>query len=138
MINVLVVEDSSTIRSSLVNLLENDPEINVVGQAENGLQAVEMAIRLKPDLITMDVVMPDMNGIEATQKVMRSNPTPILIVTAHMDSPEMDVVFQAMEAGALDVVAKPRGFFEKEAQDWEKELLEKVKNLAAIKVRASG
>ena len=135
MIKVLVVEDSPTVRELLVHLLNQDPDIQVVGYAENGIQAVETAAQLKPDLITMDVVMPDMDGLEATRKIMHSHPTPILIVTAHADSPELNVAFEAMEAGALDVVPKLKGFGE-EAEDWEQELINKVKELAVIKVKA--
>lgn len=134
-IRVLVVEDSPTTRALLVYLLEEDPEIQVVGQASNGHQAVEMAAQLQPDLITMDAVMPDMDGLEATRRIMAQRPTPILIVTAHVDSPELNVVFEAMKAGALDVVAKPIGFGERENGDWEQGLVAKVKALAGIHPR---
>jgi two-component system chemotaxis response regulator CheB len=134
MIKVLVVEDSPTVRDLLVNLLEEDMEIQVVGQAENGSEALEMVAQLHPDLVTMDIVMPDMDGLEATRRIMRSHPTPILIVTAHADSPELNVAFEAIKAGALDVVPKPSGFGEKN-EDWEKELLSKVKELASVKVK---
>lgn len=129
MINVLVVEDSPTIRELLVNLLEQDPEIRVVGQAENGGKAVELAARLHPDLITMDIVMPDMNGLEATRMIMKTNPTAILIVTAHADSPELNVAFEALRAGALDIISKPIAFQRKNGV-WEKDLAAKVKSLA--------
>ena len=137
-IRVLVVEDSPTVRQLLVHLLEEDPEIQVVGQAAGGRQAVEMAARLQPDLITMDVVMPDMDGLEATRRIMAQRPTPILIVTAHADSPELNVAFEAMKAGAVDVVAKPAGFGEEENGDWERELVAKVKALASVRPRPVG
>ena len=76
MIRVLVVEDSPTVRLQLVRLLEDDPEIEVVGQAEDGRRAVELVIGLQPDLITMDVVMPDMDGLEATRQIMAVGPRP--------------------------------------------------------------
>ncbi len=135
MIRVLIVEDSPTARQLLVYLLEEDPEIEVVGQAMNGRRAVEMAAQLQPDLITMDVVMPDMNGLEATRRIMAQRPTPILIVTAHADSPELNVAFEAMKAGALDVVAKPAGLGSEENGDWGQELVSKVKVLAGVHPR---
>ncbi len=136
MIRVLVAEDSPTARALLVYLLEEDPEIQVVGQATDGCQAVEMAARLRPDIITMDMIFPDMNGLEATRRIMAQHPTPILIVTAHADSPELHVAFEAMKAGALDVVAKPAGFGEEaNNDDWEQGLVAKVKALASVRPR---
>ena len=132
MINVVVVEDSMTVRKLLVALLDEDSQIRVVGEAKDGREAVEMAARLNPDLITMDVEMPDMDGLEATRRIMKTHPTAILIVTAHADSPELNVAFEAMRAGALDVVAKPQTFGEASDQ-WESELVTKTKELAKIK-----
>jgi two-component system chemotaxis response regulator CheB len=132
MIRVLVVEDSSTVRQLLVRLLEADPEIRVVGEAANGRQAVELALQLQPDLITMDVVMPDMDGLEATRCIMAQHPTSILIVTAHADSPQLNMAFEALKAGALDIVAKPPAIGEELPSDWKRELVEKVKALADV------
>jgi two-component system chemotaxis response regulator CheB len=134
-IRVLVVEDSATARVLLVRLLEEDPDIEVVGQAVEGCQAVDMALRLRPDLITMDVILPDMDGLEATRRIMAQCPTPILIVTAHADSPEVNVAFEALKAGALDVVPKPSGFGEMEDRDWGRDLVAKVKALASVRPR---
>jgi two-component system chemotaxis response regulator CheB len=144
-IRVLVVEDSATARVLLVRLLEEDPDIKVVGQAVEGCQAVDMALRLRPDLITMDVILPDMDGLEATRRIMAQCPTPILIVTAHpvvrtyrtncADSPELNVAFEALKAGALDVVPKPLGFGEMEDRDWGRDLVAKVKALAGVRPR---
>jgi two-component system chemotaxis response regulator CheB len=138
MIRVLIVEDSPTERELLVHLLEEDPEIQVVGQAVDGHQAVEMAAQLQPDLITMDIVMPDMDGLEATRHIMAQRPTPIVIVTAHTGSPELNVAFEAMKAGALDVVAKSAGFGEEEGGYWRQELVAKVKALAGAHPRQLG
>ncbi len=132
MINVVVVEDSLTVRKLLVALLDEDSQIRVVGEAKDGREAVEMAARLHPDLITMDIEMPDMDGLEATRRIMKTHPTAILIVTAHADSPELNVAFEAMRAGALDVVAKPQAFGE-DSDEWEDDLVTKAKELAQIK-----
>jgi two-component system chemotaxis response regulator CheB len=134
-IRVLVAEDSPTARALLVYLLEDDPDIRVVGQATDGHQALEMATRLRPDLVTMDVVLPDMDGLEATRRIMAQCPVPILIVTAHADSPELNVAFEALKAGALDMVAKPASFGEEEDEDWGRELVAKVKVLAGVRPR---
>ncbi len=138
MIRVLVVEDSPTARALLVILLTKDPEIQVIGQAENGREGVQMAQKLRPDLITMDVVMPDMNGVEATQQIMSQNPTPILFVTSHADSADLELVFDALGAGALDLINKPRGFEEEENGKWEHEFLTKVKALSRIIPKPTG
>ena len=135
MIRVLVVEDSPTIRALFVNILDQRTEIEVVGEALNGRQAVEMASRLKPNLITMDVVMPDMDGIEATRQIMSIASTPILIVTAHADSPEMNVVFEAMQAGALDVIQKPDVSDKAQYDDWVNTFIEKIKLLSKINLK---
>jgi len=135
MIRVLVVEDSPTARALLVLLLDKDPEIRVVGQASNGRQAVRMAKELQPDLITMDVVMPDMNGVEATREIMSQNLIPILFVTAHSDTPELNLAFDALKAGALDLINKPRGFEEGNEDEWGSELLSKIKTLAKIRLK---
>lgn len=132
MIRVLVVEDSPTARQLVVSLLEQDPEIEIVGQATDGRQAVDMAARLEPDVITMDVIMPDLDGLQATRLIMAKRPTPIIIVTDHVDSPELNVVFEAMKAGALDVIAKPSGFGEEEKHNQEQGLVARIKNLAGV------
>ncbi len=136
MIRILIVDDSNTIRLILKELLDADPEIEVVGEAVNGLEAIDMTLRLKPDLITMDVAMPVMDGLEATRRIMAENPTPIIVVTAKSNFQEMNVAFEAMEAGALDVVAKPKGFgFE--PSTWDREFLQMVKTLVNVKPKAT-
>lgn len=136
MIRVLVVEDSPTWAKKLTLLLESDGEIKVVGQAANGRQAVEMAADLRPDFITMDVVMPDMDGLEATRRILASHPTPIIIITAHENAPELNVVFNAIKAGALDVMSK--GAVEGDDDAWKQELLTKVKTLVNVRPREVG
>lgn len=107
MIRVLVAEDSVTVRELLVAILESDPEIRVVGQAKNGVEAVELANRLRPHLITMDVHMPLMDGLEATKEIMVQAPTPIIIVSSSASGPDVELSLNALRAGALMLVAKP-------------------------------
>jgi two-component system chemotaxis response regulator CheB len=106
-IRVLVAEDSLTVRQLLVEILESDPELKVIGQAKNGLEAVEMAASLKPDLVTMDVHMPVMDGFAATKEIMVRVPTPILIVSSSAIGQDVGLSLNAIRAGALMVLAKP-------------------------------
>lgn len=107
MIRVLVAEDSVTVRELLVAILESDPGIRVVGQAKNGREAVELARELRPDLITMDVHMPEMDGFAATKEIMVEAPTPIIIVSSSSRGRDVDLSLNALRAGALMVVPKP-------------------------------
>jgi two-component system chemotaxis response regulator CheB len=103
-IRVLVVEDSPTVRQLLVAILGSDPAFQVVGEAGTGSEAVRMATELAPDLITMDVNMPLLDGIDATKEIMREAPTRILLVTS-LAPTDVKVSLSAMQAGALMVVA---------------------------------
>jgi two-component system chemotaxis response regulator CheB len=107
MIRLLVVEDSNTVRQVLVAAFEADPEIQVVGTAASGEEALDAVRRLAPDVVTMDFNMPGMNGLEATRAIMSTSPVPIVIITGKMDPHDSDTLFRAMEAGALMVLAKP-------------------------------
>jgi len=106
-IRVVVAEDSLTVRELLVEILTSDPTIQVVGTAKNGAEAVELAERLKPDLITMDVHMPIMDGFEATKEIMAIAPTPIIIVSSSTSHGDVHLSFNAMRAGALTMTPKP-------------------------------
>src|SRR5882672_9452004 len=101
MVRVLVVEDSPTVQELLLHILRSDPEIEVVGTAETGEQALEAVERTRPDVITMDVHMPKMNGLDATRRIMESHPTPIVIVSGTADITDTTKAFRAIEAGAL-------------------------------------
>ena len=103
MIRVLVVEDSPTVRELLVGILSSDPAIEVVGTAQTGEEAVEAVQRIRPDIVTMDIHMPRMNGFDATRRIMETYPTPIVIVSA-ADDKDTTKAFQAIEAGALAIL----------------------------------
>ena len=134
MIKVLVVEDSSVNQEFLVHILSSDPEIKVIGMAHNGEEAVEAVGRLKPDVITMDIHMPRMDGYEATRRIMESHPTPIVIVSGNWDTKEVATTFRAIEAGALKGVQRPTGIGHPEHRATVKELLETVKLMSEVKV----
>ena len=109
MIRVLIAEDSPTARALLVSMLSAQGDVHIVGEATTGRQAVEMAERLSPDLITMDVHMPEMDGLEATKQIMVRSPCPIIIVSSAARSDEVALSLEATRAGALMVLPKPEG-----------------------------
>ena len=134
MIEVLVVDDSPVAREFLVYLLDSDPAIRVVGTVTNGKQAIEALKEKKPDVITMDIHMPEMDGFEATRRIMETSPTPIVIVTANEDPREVRISFRAIEAGALAVVPRPRGLGHPEFESNASELIQTVKLMSEVKV----
>ena len=108
-IRVLVVDDSPLIRQILVSMLQSEPGFVVVGEAADGLEGARLAARLRPDVITMDIRMPRLDGLGSIKQIMRAVPTPIVVVTSSVYDSDLDVAFRAVEAGALTVVEKPKG-----------------------------
>ncbi|MBA3672447.1 MAG: chemotaxis-specific protein-glutamate methyltransferase CheB [Gemmatimonadaceae bacterium] len=133
MIRVVVAEDSSTARALLVSILSAEAGIHVVGEARTGTEAVEMAERLEPDLITMDVQMPGLDGIEATRRVMTRSPRPILVVSSAAGS-DVTLSLEAMRAGALMVIRKPVGVTSPDYEGDRRQLVSMVRALAQVKV----
>ncbi len=109
-IRVLIVDDSNAYRELLRSIVENAAHMQVVGVAVDGVEAVEMAQRLKPDVITMDIHMPRMNGIEATREIMMSAPCPIVMVSASVHLRERHLTIEALASGALSIIDKPSLF----------------------------
>ena len=107
-VRVLVAEDSTTTREFLVEILRTGG-LEVVGQAKSGLEALEMTKALRPDVVTMDIRMPGMDGLEATKRIMIEAPTPIVIVSGSRDVREVEVTMHALRAGALTALPKPEG-----------------------------
>ncbi|MCZ7625846.1 MAG: chemotaxis response regulator protein-glutamate methylesterase [Candidatus Methylomirabilota bacterium] len=134
MIRIVVADDSATVREYLVYLLRQDPTLEVVGAAKEGLEVVEQAERLKPDIILMDVNMPRLNGFEATRRIMERVPTPIVMVSASFSRDEMAMTFEALKAGALMVVDKPGGPDHPNHVESARRLVEAVKLMAEVKV----
>jgi two-component system, chemotaxis family, protein-glutamate methylesterase/glutaminase len=134
MIRVLVVEDSPTVREFLLQILGSDPAIAVVGTAATGQEAIEAVERTRPDIITMDVHMPCMNGFDATRRIMETHPTPIVIVSAAADAMDTAKAFHAIESGALAVLCKPSGVGHPDHEQSTSELIRTVKAMSEVKV----
>ena len=134
MIKVLVVEDSPVVQEFLVYILSSDPEIQVIGTANDGEEAIEAVRRKKPDVITMDINMPKVNGLDATRRIMETYPTPIVIVSGSWDTKEVETTFRAMEAGALAGVQRPMGIGHQDHEETAKELVQTVKLMSEVKV----
>jgi two-component system, chemotaxis family, protein-glutamate methylesterase/glutaminase len=130
-IRVLVVEDSATMRHHLRSALAGDPDLQVVGEAVDGGQAVEMCGRLRPDVVTMDMMLPTMTGLAATEHIMADFPTPILVVSS-ADRRELYSTYNALAAGAVDVLEKPRG--DSSDAGWERRLCQAVRLVSRIRV----
>jgi len=134
MIKVLVVEDSPVARELLVGVLAADPEIEVIGTAHDGKEAIEFVKRNKPDVVTMDIYMPMVSGIEATRSIMETNPVPIIVVSGSWSPEEAETTFRVMEAGAIAIVQRPTGPGHPDHSRMVGELLLTVKAMAEVKV----
>lgn len=130
---VLVVDDSPLMCKILTNILNCDPQILVAAVANNGKEAIELVPRLKPDIITMDMDMPIVDGLEATKQIMASNPTPILIVASTVFKAGMERVFKAISHGALDVIDKSELELSEQKRSGEA-LIAKIKFLTGVRV----
>lgn len=108
LIRVLIVDDSSFIRRAIAAIVRGEPEMDVAGLASNGCQAVEMAAELKPDIITMDINMPEMDGLEALEKIMETSPTAVLMVS-QLTEEGAQATMEALSKGAVDFVTKSDG-----------------------------
>ena len=134
MLRVLIVDDSPTARGLLAGILGSDPDIQIVGEAANGAEAVQQTKALRPDLVTMDVHMPHMDGYGATKEIMIHMPTPIVIVSASLGARDVAATMQALAAGALTVLEKPAGAGSPHFEAQARQLIATVKAMADVKV----
>ena len=134
MIRVLIVEDSRTSAFLLKSVLETDPGIKVVGFARSGAEGLQKTLTLTPDIVTMDVHMPGMDGFQATRLIMEKAPRPIIMVTGSLDSDEVNLSFNSLKAGALAILKKPVGPESPDYQSSTNEFISMVKLMAELKV----
>lgn len=134
MIKVLIVEDSVVTKELLTYILNSADGIKVIGTASNGEEALEFIKEQKPDIITMDMNMPKMDGFEAIEEIMSTNPIPILIVSSNWKSSDVESAFKALEVGAVGFVEKPWGINHPDYQDNANKLIEAVRLMSEIKV----
>jgi len=130
---VLIVDDSAYMRKVLEGLIRTDPKLEVVGQAKDGREAITMAQSLQPDVLTMDLNMPRMDGLEATQHIMTQNPRPIVIVSSESKQGAASTL-RALELGAIDFVTKPSSAIDLDMKNVRDELLGKLKMAAKVRV----
>lgn len=130
-IKVLVVDDSPFMRLTLQKILNQDPEIKVVDTARDGIEGIEKLQALNPQVMTMDIEMPNMNGLEALNEIMRWKPTPVIILSA-LTTEGAEASMKALEAGAFDIVAKPSGGTGSNLQALAEEIIARVKAAAQV------
>jgi two-component system, chemotaxis family, protein-glutamate methylesterase/glutaminase len=134
MIRVLIVDDSQVVRSQLAHILAAEPEIRVIGSVSNGKTALAFLKEQKPDVITMDLLMPEMDGFETTRRIMETTPLPIIVVSAMWDPSAVSMTFKALESGAIAVLAKPPGLGDPKYEEAAAEFIAAVKQMSEVKV----
>lgn len=132
MIRVLIVDDSLFIRTILRDLLKDSPEIEIVGTAVNGIDALAKIADLKPDVVTLDIEMPRMNGLEVLEALRKERVRPKVIVLSTLTSRQADMTHRALRLGADDFMLKPRDV--PNVRGIERELIQKIKNLVSLPV----
>src|SRR5215510_2977623 len=130
---VLIVEDSAFMRKVLENIFTADPQLQVAGHAKDGREAVALAESLKPDVITMDINMPHVDGLQATAQIMTTNPRPIVIVSSESREGAASTL-KALELGAIEFVAKPSSGIDLDMHSIQDDLLRKVRTAAKVRV----
>jgi len=133
-IRVVVVEDSPTARALLVAILQGDPEFTIVGEAANGEQAIALARRLLPDVMTVDVHMPGLNGLDAIRRIMSETPVPIVVVSATIEGRDVASSLEALQAGAVTALPRPPGPSAPDFAEKSRQLVLTVKAMSEVKV----
>jgi two-component system chemotaxis response regulator CheB len=136
-VRVLLAEDSATIRHYLTSILHELPGIRVIGEARDGEQAVTLVARLRPDVVSMDINMPNVDGLEATRRIMAECPTPVVVVSGLVER-DLDLAFQALQAGALAVVERPPGRDDPSFAEKQRQLVKTLIAMANVSVVRRG
>lgn len=131
-VTVLVVDDSAFMRKALESMLAKDPEIQVIGSASNGLEAIEKVRTLKPDVVTLDIEMPRMDGLTALEKIMAENPLPVIMVSS-LTTEGAEATLKALDLGAVDFIPKDKSFASFGVLKIEDDLRDKVKSFGRRK-----
>lgn len=131
-IKLLVVDDSAFMRKAIESMVNKDPDIEIVGQARNGLEAIDMVKRLNPDVMTLDIEMPRMDGLTALQKIMAENPLPVIMVSS-LTTEGADATLRALDLGAVDFIPKDKSFASFGVMKIEDQLIAKIKDFARRK-----
>ena len=134
MFKVLIVDDSVVAREYLTHILSSDPGISVVGTASSGLEAIDLIRTKSPDVVTMDIHMPDIDGMETTRRIMEETPVPVIIVSSTIRTKDTAFSFQVLETGALAVLLKPPAMNHPEFESTKNELIETIKVMSEVKV----
>lgn len=131
-IKVLIVDDSAFMRKILTDMLSSDKTIRVIGTAKNGAEAVKLVKSLKPDVVTLDIKMPILNGIEALKQIMKDSPVPVIVLSS-LTSDDADTTLKTLDIGAVDFIQKSSNIFRINMDEFKKELIDKI--IAASKVK---
>src|SRR3954469_19875255 len=132
-VRVLIVDDSAFMRKVLQSIIATDPQLEIVGEARDGREAITMNESLRPDVISMDIMMPHVDGLQATEQIMSSNPRPILIVSSEARE-GADATLRALELGAIDFVPKPSSGIDLDMNSIRDEICRKLKMAARVRV----
>lgn len=133
-IGVLVVDDSAFMRRMLTDILESAKDIKVVGTARDGLEALEKVKKLNPDIITLDVEMPTMDGLRCLRELQKIADAPVVMLSSHTGTGEKATI-EALEAGAIDFINKPTGLFDISGEEKKKEIIEKIRLAKTIRLK---
>lgn len=133
-IRVMIVEDSETVRCLLTHIIDSDPRLQVVASASSAEEALRLLPRTFPDVISMDIRLPGMNGFEATSAIMSSHPTPVVVVSASVNAEDLNITMNALRAGALTVVEKPHGSLSADYAGVAHHLCQQLVSMSQVKV----
>lgn len=133
-IKVLVVDDSAFMRKVISDMIKKDASLELVGTARNGLDALKKVTELNPDVITLDVEMPKMNGLEALVEIMKIKPTPVIMLSA-LTQKGAEITISALSKGAVDFVAKPGGSISLNINEVEKDIIKKIKMASGVTMK---